>query len=174
MRCHAERLGHSEAALASVEADSQRGGRCRKPSIQSPQARAGDNRRRQQVNVNPAQPATPKATGVEEGDDLSMSRRWKVGKLFQQGDCLRAAAQGSARELPDDEIVAADQPGFEEGAQVRAIVAKMRNPDGAVREDHRRLGRARLRGALRAAGSVPPNEASRLALSRAISASSPA
>ncbi len=98
-----------------------------------------------------------------------------TGEVAQVGQNFRSSLEPAASQLADHEIVAPHLSGIQERRQSRVTSAEVIDPHRGVDEYHReRRGTERRRGTARRCDSDPPRAARRWALSRLMSASSPA
>ncbi len=134
-----------------------------------------DRRRYQQIDIHEADAATAEALGRNEMHHFVVRRRGGHRQVAEETEHLGAWSQRSARHFPHDEGVRDDIRGFEEHRQRRVTASQVVDPHGHVDENHPMArADARRRRPATSSGSDPANAARRRALSRAISASSPA
>jgi len=125
------------------------------------------------VSVDPADPDAREAVSLDERDNLLMLDEGRSRQGLQETQDLGACRDAAASELPNHKLVTDDLSTLEGACKLPVAPAEMIDPDARVNQDHEaaRDRRRRIGPNLR---SVPPSAASRRALSRAISASSPA
>jgi hypothetical protein len=151
----------------------QRQFRCRgvQPFVQGPKSAPGNQRRREQMHIYPPESPSPKSADIHQMKHVCIGGAMSRGKRAQVGQEREAIFQVAAREFAADKRVHVYQSVREEIGQFRLSIAKMRNPDRRIHEDHqadRRLGTSP------SFGCVPPSAARRLPASREMRASRPA
>src|SRR5258708_705738 len=166
------RRGGGILARRSGEPEPRSSGR--ELTVERPEPRAAEERRAQQVNVDPAQAASRERVPLHEPQDLVVLRPRRLRQSEEQFEDRRAAPKIPERELSEDERMTQDLRVLQKGRESSIPFPEMVDPDRRVDEDHREAERGRRRRADRRRGSLPPSAASRRALSRAMRASRPA
>jgi hypothetical protein len=124
--------------------------------------------RGEQVSVNEADATSEQRASIDEGDDFFVVRNRRLRQIRQIAQNPAAPAQIPEREFSPQERMPQDHPISEHSHEKGVALAKIIDPDGGVDEDQ--PGADRRRGIGFRSGSLPPRRASRLALSRSISA----
>ena len=79
-------------------------------AVRRPQTRTADSRRREEVHVNPSQPAAGQLVGLDEPQGLVLRDRFQCWKSLKQGQQFLAPGEVPARQLAHHEGVAGGQP----------------------------------------------------------------
>jgi hypothetical protein len=104
----------------------------------------------------------------DEMQDFLICRDTCPGQVFQGGQNDPVLPQMAKCQLSDNEGVQQDMAGFKQFRDRLIACPQMIHPDRCIEQDQ--AGSGRRREAIASSGSVPPNRASRRALSRSISA----
>ncbi len=146
-------------------------------AVTAPEGCAGQKRRSQQVNVEPSETGTHQAVVLDEREPLIVLDNRRLGKAAQEHQDLCTVAEVPTGELTDDERVAFHLTVVQKLCQGRIATPKVVDPHRGIDEHQRPTGeelRGRRLGIERKPGWEPPRAAKRRAVSRAISARSPA
>jgi len=147
------------------------------PAIQRPDTGAAERGRDEEVKIDPADTRSFEPVALDEFDRFPVRRDSDLRQLGEEAKDLGASPNSPKRQLADDERVDENEPILEEPAETPIPTPQVVDPDGRIDERQpavlRPDGRRRLRGSRRLF-SVPPSAARRRALSRAMSAASPA
>lgn len=81
------------------------------------------------MHVNPSQPASHEAMGVDQLEHLEVLRRWDRWKLTEELENRAALAERAARQLADYEGMAACFASFEQLTKSRTTNAEVIYPD---------------------------------------------
>lgn len=142
-------------------------------SVTRPQRRSEDQRDRgQQVHVDEANPLAVKTVAPDERQRFVVIRDRGGRKVLKQFQNFLAVGQVSAGNFTDDQRMHDDNAALEKIDQLRIAAAQVVDPHRCVNQDQDPVSE-RLRGETFRLGCVPPRRASRLALSRSISAFKP-
>jgi hypothetical protein len=125
--------------------------------------------------INPANTPTHESMSLDERHHfliLDDRNGWQSSEQLQD---LRAASYRTTCQFPDDKRMALNVFAMKKRYEPELATAQVFHPDRGINK-HQLLveGDGRRRRIFRRPGSLPPNAASLLALSRAIRASSPA
>jgi hypothetical protein len=148
----------------------------RKTTVPCPKTFSPEQDRRQEVCIDPAQAAAHQTVGLDERQDFLVLDDRSSREISQELEDLSSILQQTTGELSRHEGMTEHLLIKKQLAEVLVGSSKVVDPYRRVDEDHAGFERARVRrrGMRRALLSDPPNAASRLALSRATSASRPA
>ena len=124
------------------------------------------------MGVYPTDAFTPKPAFLNKCQHFVVTSRFRCGESTEVRQHACALTQTSASELADNKRMRKDLLLFKDLGEFVVASTKMIDPDGGVDENQRRR-LERLRGIACIFGSLPPNEASRFAASRAIKAFKP-
>jgi len=124
------------------------------------------------MDIDPSESLTEEPFGSNPAQHLFVPRDQCMRKRQQVAKNLFAVPDGTAGKLADNERMGQDGAVLEKVPKPAVVPAKVINPYGRIHKDHAARRPLRRGTALRLF-SVPPRAARRLALSRAIKASSP-
>ncbi len=176
----APRVSERGEICTAFSGESESGSGSRESPVERPEIRSVEEGGSQQMNVDPSDSGTRKVVPFHEGEHFVVPDDGRSGQVRESPKDLTPTGETSQSELALHERMDEDVELFQMRGQTRAAGAEVLYPDGGVDEDaqgrvRREVpGRGRRRRGARARGSVPPSAASRRALSRTISDSSPA
>src|ERR1700740_3289817 len=125
--------------------------------------RTSENRCGKKVNVDIADTSPHKASVLYKEKRFFLGSRCEPRQRSQQSEDFRAVAQAATSQFADDEIVATDLSGFQQGRHRWVADSKVLNPDRRIDQYHGLT--SRRRGMDFTFGSLPPRLANRRALS---------
>jgi hypothetical protein len=166
-----------EVALSAREREA-RGDRG-EPAVEGPERRAAEGGGCEEVDVDPTDAACMKSVTFDESQHLLVRGGPGLRQIRETPEDLGAPPEVAERHFPENGGVAKDLSVEKKRRELLVSPPEVIDPDGRVDEDQRpaprlRAGAGRRRRGGRSVFSEPPSAASRRALSRAISASSPA
>lgn len=126
--------------------------------IEGPDADAREPRRREQVDVDPAEPLTEKHLRLQKLERLGVTRHGGVRERREQGEEFRSPPELSAGELSDHEGVHPDLAGAQPPGKHVVAVAEVVDPDRRV-DEHRLSAEAWSAGGRSVEAPSPPRRA---------------
>jgi hypothetical protein len=140
-------------------------------SIHSPQQSIRQENGSQEMEIDPAHASTEQALLFKQTQDVIVVCNFNLRQRFQKPEHFVPVADRATGKLANYKWVAKNAAFFQQTAKFAITAAQVLNPHGCVDKRHRLP--ARRRRIFFKPFSVPPNFASRRALSRATSASNP-
>lgn len=125
------------------------------------------------MDIDPSDPTAHQRVAIDKVQHLRVFGNRHLLQSTEEHQNLAAVLEIAARQFANDELVARYTARSQMVRKAPPASPQVIHPDGRVSKSHLPL-RLRRRGLLRSRRSDPPSAARRCALSRAISASSPA